>query len=122
MDTSEKGLEKIIEDSLVFESGYESGDWQTDYNREFAVDEKRLFRFLESTQPSAYSELQSEISTEYAKTQFLNELSRQIVNRGILEVLLEGFDYKHLSFVLYYALPSKENELANVLYKKISLA
>lgn len=118
MDTSEKGLEKIIEDSLVLESGYESGDWKTDYNREFAVDEKRLFKFLESTQPSAYLELQAEISTEYAKTQFLSELSRQIINRGILDVLLKGFAYRHLSFVLYYALPSKENESANALYKK----
>ena len=74
MDTSEKGLEEIIEKSLVSEAKYESGDWKTDYNREYAIDEKRFFRFLESTQPETYSALLSEISTPYSKAKFLEEL------------------------------------------------
>ena len=118
MDTSEKGLEEIIEKSLVSEAKYESGDWKTDYNREYAIDEKRFFRFLESTQPETYSALLSEISTPYSKAKFLEELSRQITSRGILEVLLHNFSYKHLTFFTYQALPSDENKTAKELYEK----
>jgi len=44
-NTRESGLETLVE-----QSGYEQGV-SADYNREYAVDEPRLFRFLADTQP-----------------------------------------------------------------------
>lgn len=44
-DKSEKGFETLIVNWLVEQNGYEQGA-NDDYNKEYAVDETRLFRFL----------------------------------------------------------------------------
>ena len=44
-DTKEKALETIIINHLTAVNGYEAGT-NADYNREYAIDETRLFRFL----------------------------------------------------------------------------
>lgn len=49
-NTKEDGLETIIVDWLVKHNGYEQGT-NADYNKEYAIDETRLFRFLADTQP-----------------------------------------------------------------------
>ena len=51
-DTKEKGLESLIVKWLVENNGYEQGN-NADYNRDYAIDETRLFRFLEDTQPDS---------------------------------------------------------------------
>ena len=51
-NTKENGLEALIVKWLVEQNGYEQGT-NADYNREYAVDETRLFRFLQDTQPDA---------------------------------------------------------------------
>lgn len=53
-DTAEKGLESLIVKWLVEHNGYEEGN-NADYNQEFAVDETRLFRFLQDTQPNLWN-------------------------------------------------------------------
>ena len=49
-NTKESGLESLIVKWLVEQNGYEEGN-NGDYNKEYAVDETRLFRFLQDTQP-----------------------------------------------------------------------
>ena len=49
-NTKESGLESLIVKWLVEQNGYEEGT-NADYNKEYAVDETRLFRFLQDTQP-----------------------------------------------------------------------
>ena len=49
-NTKESGLETLIVDYLVNNNGYEKG-LNEDYNRDYAVDETRLIRFLKDTQP-----------------------------------------------------------------------
>ena len=49
-NTKEDGLESLIVKWLVEQSGYEQGT-NKDYNKEYAMDETRLFRFLQDTQP-----------------------------------------------------------------------
>ena len=49
-NTKENGLESLIVKWLVEQNGYEEGT-NADYNKEYAVDEIRLFRFLQDTQP-----------------------------------------------------------------------
>ena len=55
-DTSEKGLETLIVNSLCSESGYEQGDPQ-DYDREHAVDLVKLLAFMKKTQPKTLESL-----------------------------------------------------------------
>ncbi len=49
-DTSEKMLESIIVRSLVDDASYIQGD-SRDYDRDHAVDKKKLLEFLHSSQP-----------------------------------------------------------------------
>ena len=56
VNVKENGFETLIVNWLTQQNGYEQGT-NADYNREFAVDETRLFRFLQDTQPQAVKEL-----------------------------------------------------------------
>jgi len=49
-DTSEKGLEALIVESLVSEAGYVPGK-PGDFDREHGVDWPTLLGFLQATQP-----------------------------------------------------------------------
>ncbi len=44
-NTRESGLESLIVKYLVEQNGYEEGN-NTDYNKEYTIDETRIFRFL----------------------------------------------------------------------------
>ena len=55
-NTRESGLESLIVNWLVDQNGYEQGA-SSDYNHEYAVDELRLFHFLEDTQPEQMARL-----------------------------------------------------------------
>ena len=55
-NTKENGFETLIVNWLVNENGYEQGT-NADYNQEYAIDEERLFRYLQSTQPRDLAEL-----------------------------------------------------------------
>ena len=57
-NTKESGLEALIVKWLVDHNGYEQGT-NADYNREYAVDETRLFRFLQNTQTDCRVRLRS---------------------------------------------------------------
>jgi hypothetical protein len=52
-DTSEKGLESIIVDSLVNDAKYLQGD-ANDFDREHAIDLTKLIAFVQDTQPKAF--------------------------------------------------------------------
>lgn len=69
-NTKENGLESLIVKWLVEQNGYEEGT-NADYNKEYAVDETRLFRFLQDTQPKEMDKLGVFIS-DTKKRQFLN--------------------------------------------------
>lgn len=83
-NTKEDGLETIIVDWLVKHNGYEQGT-NADYNKEYAIDETRLFRFLADTQPDEMEKL-AVFKSEQKKRTFLNRL--QAIQEGfILDVL-----------------------------------
>ena len=71
-NTKESGFEALIVKHLVGVNGYEEGT-NADYNQEYAVDETRLFRFLQDTQPVQMEKL-GVFKTEQKKRQFLNRL------------------------------------------------
>jgi len=55
-NTRESCLENLIIDRLTTKNGYEQGA-SSDYNREYAVDEPRMFRFLETMQQEQMAKL-----------------------------------------------------------------
>ena len=87
-NAKESGLEALIVKWLVQQNGYEEGT-NADYNKEYAIDEPRLFRFLQDTQPSQMGKL-GVFQSKQKKRQFLNRLQGELVKRGIVDVLRNG--------------------------------
>jgi len=54
--TNEQALEDCIERSLVEASRYEKGN-SADFDREFALEREKFWRFLETTQPEELEKL-----------------------------------------------------------------
>ena len=112
----ESGLEALIVKWLVERNGYEQGD-SSDYNREYAVDESRLFRFLRDTQPEAMDRLGVEKS-EIKRKQFLNRLQGEIAKRGIIDVLRNGIKVYPVDLIMFYLTPTENNEKSKEMFQK----
>jgi len=99
-DTSEKGLETIIEKHLVEQNGYIQS-YSTDYDRDSCINKKVLFQFLKATQPKAFATIQKR-----GEDKFIKRLSAQIKQKGIIEILRKGIKDLDLQVQLYYKRPT----------------
>ena len=106
-DTSEKGLEALIVESLVHEAGYQPGQ-SDDYDRDHAVDLAKLMAFLDATQAKAARTL--ELAQEGPRrTQFLHRLQGEVAKRGVIDVLRHGVKHGPVSLELFYGTPTPGN-------------
>lgn len=115
-NTKESGLEALIVKWLVDQNGYEQGT-NADYNREYAVDETRLFRFLQDTQPDALEKL-GVFKSDLKKKQFLNRLQGEIAKRGIIDVLRNGVKIYPANLIMFYLTPTENNAKAKEMFEK----
>lgn len=114
-NTKENGFETLIVDTLVNSNGYEQGI-TTEYNKQYAIDEDRLFRFLMSTQKKAMDELHI-LDSDLEKDRFFKQLDKKLKSDGVIELLRKGLRYKHLRLDLFYVRPSVHNPEAAALYE-----
>lgn len=112
----ENGFETLICDYLVNNNGFELGN-TAEYNKDYAIDEGRLFRFLESSQPDKLAELHLQDSP-LEKKRFLEQLDKKLKGDGVIEVLRRGLKYKHLHFDMMFVRPSPQNPQAKEDYEK----
>lgn len=115
-NTKEDGFETLIVKWLVEHNGYEEGS-NADYNKEYAVDETRLFRFLQDTQPTEIEKL-GVFHSEVKKRQFLNRLQGELAKRGIIDVLRNGIKVYPANLIMFYMTPSENTPKAQALYQK----
>ncbi|MBT8810141.1 type I restriction endonuclease subunit R [Lactobacillus delbrueckii subsp. bulgaricus] len=115
-DKTEKGFETIIVNWLVEQNGYEQGT-NDDYNKEYTVDETRLFRFLNDTQPREMAKLGVN-NSDQKKRQFLNRLSGEIAKRGIIDVLRNGVKAYPADLIMFYFTPTENNEKSKQMFEK----
>ncbi len=115
-NTKESGLESLIVKWLVEHNEYEEGG-NDDYNKEYAVDETRLFRFLQETQPKEMEKL-GVFTSDTKKRQFLNRLSGEIAKRGIIDVLRKGVKVYPADLIMFYLTPTENNQQARIMYEK----
>lgn len=115
-NTKENGLESLIVRWLVERNGYEQGA-NTDYNREYAVDETRLFRFLQDTQWDAMDKL-GVFKSNIKKKQFLNRLQGELAKRGIIDVLRNGVKVYPANLIMFYLTPTENNAKAKLMFDK----
>jgi type I restriction enzyme R subunit len=104
-DTSEKGLEAIIENSLIEQALYRQA-YPNDYDRDLCLNKRLLFEFIKETQPDAF-----EIIVKRGEDKFLKRLTEQIKLRGIIDVLRKGVKDLDLNVQLYFKLPSSDLNL-----------
>jgi type I restriction enzyme R subunit len=88
-----------------------------DYNRDYAIDEPLLFRFLEDTQPEKMVKIGIKTS-EIKYTQFLDRLRGEISKRGIIDVLRNGIKIYPANLVMFYMTPSENNPEAQKMFEK----
>lgn len=115
-DIKENGFENLIVDYLVLTNKYQLG-LNSEYNKEFAVDEKRLFEFLSFTQTEKLESLHI-LDSDLNRTKFLSKLKQELATRGIIDILRKGIRYLHGTLDFYYVTPSKENVKAIELYNQ----
>ncbi|MCG1012233.1 type I restriction endonuclease subunit R [Tepidanaerobacter sp. GT38] len=112
----EIGFEEYVEEHLI-KSGYIKGN-PDDYNKEFAIDTKLLFEFLEDTQPEKMERLRDIYKDQY-QFKILSRLNRELNNRGMIDVLRHGIkDYGVYLDLAYFKPASKLNEEMVKLYEK----
>jgi type I restriction enzyme R subunit len=112
-DTSEKGLETLIVESLVNEAGYQHGT-NEDYDREHAVDLTRLLAFIQKTQPKTF-EMLGLNEDGPKRTQLLHRLQGEVAKRGVIDVLRNGVKHGQASVELFYGTPTLGNKKAEEL-------
>ena len=115
-NTNENGLESLIVKWLIEHNTYEQGT-NADYNRDYAIDETRLFRFLQDTQPDALEKL-GVFKTDIKKKQFLNRLQGEIAKRGVIDVLRNGVKVYPANLIMFYLTPTENNAKAKEMYEK----
>ena len=115
-NTKESGLEALIVKWLVEHNGYEEGS-NADYNKDYAIDETRLFRFLQDTQPIQMGKL-GVFTSEQKKRQFLNRLQGELAKRGIIDVLRNGVKVYPVDLIIFYLTPTENNAKAKEMFGK----
>lgn len=115
-NTRENGFETLIVNWLVEHNGYEEGS-NADYNKEYAIDESRLFRFLQDTQPAQMGKL-GVFQSEQKKRQFLNRLQGELAKRGIIDILRNGIKVYPVDLIMFYLTPTENNVKAGKMFER----
>lgn len=115
-NTNESGLESLIVSYLENNNEYEVGT-NGDYNRNFAIDETRLFRFLINTQKDELEKI-GVLNDDLKKHKFLTRLKDEITKQGIINILRNGINYYPVKLDLFYMTPSKNNEKSRKLFEE----
>ncbi|MCT7534196.1 DEAD/DEAH box helicase family protein [Aliarcobacter cryaerophilus] len=98
--TNEEALESCIESSLL-EQGFVRGE-NKDFNKDYAIDEKRFWDFLQSSQADELEKLKRD--PQY-KLKIIQRLDKMIKKYGILKILKKGLDVDDAHFKFFFIAP-----------------
>ena len=113
---TEKGFETQIEEHLL-SHGYVQGS-PGDFNRDFALDVRLLFDFLEDTQTDKMNKLR-EIYKDQYRMKIVTRLHQELNHRGLIDVLRHGIkDYGIYLDLAYFKPATSMNPDMVALYEK----
>lgn len=115
-NTSERYLEDLIVNHLVEKNKYELGQ-SDDYNRDYALDEGRLEKFLLATQADKVRASRI-FETPVNRRKFLERVRKEVSERGVVDVLRKGVKHLSNTFELYEPYPSELSVTGKRLYKE----
>ena len=101
--TNEEALEALIESHLAVSGAFLTGQ-PTDYNAQFAVDERFLWQFLQATQADELDKLKRNSAVDWQR-KILERFDRLIKKHGILHLLKKGLSVDDAFFNLMYPAP-----------------
>ncbi len=99
-DTSEKAFQLFITKFLVDEQKYIEAT-PAEFDREFCINSKQLFSFIEATQKETYEMIQRK-----GERSFMVRLDEKIKELGVIEVLRKGVKHYDKTVELFYHKPS----------------
>ena len=105
-DTTEQGLENIIYQSLIDNCGYSEGN-PKDYDQTYCIDTKKLFEFLQKTQPEELTKISNYHGANWEKKLY-ERLHQQIEEKSIVNILRQGIKTGETELKLYYKLPTSQ--------------
>ena len=106
-DYKEKDLESFIEAYLLENNHYIKRTSQ-DYDKKLCMDSALLERFVESTQSQDLQKLKQRVGDDYKKI-FLEKVSEQIKNKGIVKALQTFVEVRGIRFHLAFNKPNTES-------------
>lgn len=115
-DTSEKGLETLIEKYLLETNGYFKG-MPSDYSTDYALDCDKLEAFLCSTQEDKVQRT-VDFKNPHIRHSFFDRLKNEITKRGVIDVIRKGYNYNTTHFDMYYPFPSELSESGQSYYDR----
>lgn len=96
MDLMERyGFQRVFKNKLIEDNGFVEGFNKPDYNITYAIDEDKLFTYLQTTQPDEYKKISNR--TDF-KSKFIKALREDIQSRGLLDVFRNRFDWNGAHF------------------------
>lgn len=98
--TDELALESSIEKALESQ-GFKKGE-NKNFNKEYAIDEKLFWEFLENTQADELNKL---IRDPQYKLKVIQRLDKMVKKYGVLKLLKKGLDVDDAYFTLFYIAP-----------------
>ncbi len=120
IDSTEKGFETNIEESLI-ESGYKKRTLEGEASRlfkQYAIDVEQLISFLKDTQEKSLQILKRAYGADY-KQKVLNRICDQLKKQGLVYCLRHGVKDRGVTLKLIYNKPpTMMNHLMNELYSK----
>ncbi len=85
---TEDRLEKAIEYSLLKNGGYVKGS-NPDFNKELALEPKRVIEFIKATQDNLWQSLEK-IHGDNTEKVLLDSLCKELDTKGVLKVIRHG--------------------------------
>lgn len=113
MDIKERRFEEDIETSLITEGGYTKGSMDG-FNKQLALNVDELVAFIKETQPKQWKRYQSLYSNP--KEALAKRLDTVVGERGLLDVLRNGFKDRGVQFQVVYFKP--ESSLNQELFRR----
>lgn len=104
--TNEKSFEDLVEHSLINEACY-SKSYSQDYDKNYCIDTKQLFTFLQNSQAEKLAQYQKRRGENYQDS-LCKRIMQKINQVGIIDVLRKGIKDQDFNFDLYYKQPSSE--------------
>lgn len=112
---TEKAFEEATENSLIENGGYSKGI-SDDFNKELALDKKRIIDFIKSSQPKQWERI-SEIHGADVEDKLIQRLCKELELNGTISVLRYGFTDYGIKFQMAFFKPETTlNPDTEVLY------